>query len=244
MILYPAIDLLEDRVVRLMHGKFDAVTEYASDPVEVARQLRDAGAEWIHVVDLAGARDGARRQAGVIAEIAALGLNIQSGGGVRSSADIEAFLDAGVSRVVIGSLAISAPEQVLPWVDRFGPDRLTLAFDVQYVGGAYRPAVKGWTDVLTVTLDDVIQAYAGVELAHALVTDIGRDGDLSGPNLELYRYLVETYPSVGWQASGGVSSLEDLRAAQATGAAGAITGRAIYEGKFSVEEALACLQDA
>ena len=137
MILYPAIDLLEDRVVRLMHGKFDAVTEYASDPVEVARQLRDAGAEWIHVVDLAGARDGARRQAGVIAEIAALGLNIQSGGGVRSSADIEAFLDAGVSRVVIGSLAISAPEQVLPWVDRFGPDRLTLAFDVQYVGDKF-----------------------------------------------------------------------------------------------------------
>lgn len=244
MILYPAIDLLEDRVVRLMHGKFDAVTEYATDPVEVARQLKAEGAQWIHVVDLAGARDGARRQTAVIRDIAGTGLKVQSGGGVRSGEDIEAFFEAGVSRVVIGSLAISAPEQVLPWLDRFGSERLTLAFDVQYVGGAYRPAIKGWTDVLTVTLDDVIKAYDGADLQHALVTDIGRDGDLSGPNIELYQYLARTYPGVNWQASGGVSSLSDLEAARDAGAAGAITGRAIYEGRFSVEEALSCLRVA
>jgi phosphoribosylformimino-5-aminoimidazole carboxamide ribotide isomerase len=129
---------------------------------------------------------------------------------------------------------------VKAWLKRYGPERIALALDVKCLGGQYRPALKGWTDLVETTLDDVIRAYAGSGLKHALVTDIGRDGDLSGPNLPLYRRLVEQYPDVDWQASGGVSSLEDLVSLRLAGAAGAITGKALFEGRFSLAEALAC----
>lgn len=244
MILYPAIDLLDGGVVRLLKGDFNAVTVYGDNPGAVAETFKTAGSDWIHVVDLAGARDGKRGQSAAIEAIAGTGIKVQAGGGVRDTADIEALLEMGVSRVVIGSLAITEPETVLPWLDRFGAERVTLALDVQYINGDYRPAVRGWTDVLTVTIDDVIAAYSGCELQHALVTDIARDGDLSGPNGQLYTRLMRAYPGIQWQASGGISSLQDIEALRESGCAGAVTGRAIYEGKFTLEEALACSRGA
>ncbi|MHA6289597.1 1-(5-phosphoribosyl)-5-[(5-phosphoribosylamino)methylideneamino]imidazole-4-carboxamide isomerase [Maricaulis sp. CAU 1757] len=244
MILYPAIDILDGRVVRLDKGEFDAVTEYGDDPVAAARRFREAGADWVHVVDLSGARDGTRQLGGSVAAIADTGLKLQTGGGVRSRRDIERLLDAGASRVVIGSLAATAPNQVIEWLDELGGDRLTLAFDVRPAGDGYQPAVKGWTEAVDTTLDEVLAAYASRGLRHALVTDISRDGQLSGPNLELYARLACDYPDVAWQASGGVASLDDLIASAKSGAAGAICGKALYEGRFTVEEALACLQDA
>tara|TARA_R110000868_G_scaffold56830_1_gene176037 strand:+ start:26630 stop:27367 length:738 start_codon:yes stop_codon:yes gene_type:complete len=244
MILYPAIDLLAGRVVRLHKGKFDAVTDYGNDPVAVAERFGEAGASWVHVVDLAGARDGAARQGDSIRAICQTGLRVQTGGGVRSAEDIEALLAMGVERVIIGSLAVTDVERVRGWLDRYGADAITLALDVKRLGGSYRPALQGWTDVMMTTLPDVIAAYEGSRLKHALVTDIGRDGDLSGPNLTLYADLVERHPGVDWQASGGVSSLEDLTAVRKIGAAGAITGKALYEGCFTLQEALlACSQD-
>lgn len=244
MILYPAIDLLDGRVVRLLKGKFDAVTDYGDDPARVAEHFRGAGSDWVHVVDLAGARDGERRQTPAIKVISQTGIQVQSGGGIRGRADIEALLDAGVSRLVIGSMAVSDPDTVIGWLEEYGPERFNLAFDVHYLNGAYRPAIKGWTDVLAVTLDDVLEVYAGSPLSHAMVTDIGRDGDLSGPNTDLYADLVRRYPDYRWQASGGIASLEDIVAVRKAGVAGAISGRALYEGSFTLEEALACSQDA
>ena len=244
MILYPAIDLLDGRVVRLHKGAFDAVTDYGDDPVAVAERFGEAGASWVHVVDLSGARDGKRRQSDTIRELCRTGLRVQTGGGVRSAEDVESLLAIGVERVIVGSLAVIEPEQVSRWLERYGPDHITLALDVKRTGGQYRPALSGWTDLMMTTLDDVVKAYDGAGLAHALVTDIGRDGDLSGPNLALYRGLVERFPEVQWQASGGIASLEDIKAARETGVAGAISGKAIYENRFSIQEALACSQGA
>lgn len=240
MIIYPAIDLLEGRVVRLHKGDFGAVTDYGDDPVSVAQRFGRAGAVWLHVVDLSGAREGARRQEDAIRALCETGLRIQTGGGVRTEEDVEALLAAGVERVIIGSLAVKSPEIVGDWLDRYGGDRLCLALDVRKSGRSYRPALQGWTDLMMTTLDAVIEAYDGRDLRHALVTDINRDGDLSGPNVELYADLCARYPSIAWQASGGVSSLEDLDNVRKTGAAGVITGKALYEGRFELAEALAC----
>jgi phosphoribosylformimino-5-aminoimidazole carboxamide ribotide isomerase len=244
VILYPAIDLLDGRVVRLHKGEFDAVTDYGDDPVAVAESFGEAGASWVHVVDLSGARDGARRQSETIRAICRTGLRVQTGGGVRSAEDVESLLAMDVERVIVGSLAVTEPETVRRWIGRYGRDRITLALDVRRIGGRYRPALAGWTDLMMTTLDDVVKAYDGAGMAHALVTDIGRDGDLSGPNLTLYKGLVERYPAVAWQASGGIASLDDIEAVRAAGAAGAISGKALYEGRFTLAEALKCLQDA
>ena len=243
MILYPAIDLLDGRVVRLHKGEFDAVTDYGDDPVAVAERFGEAGASWVHVVDLSGARDGQRRQSDTIRDLCRTGLRVQTGGGVRSAEDVESLLAMDVERVIVGSLAVTEPEQVARWIGRYGADRITLALDVRHVGGQYRPALSGWTDQTDTTLDDVVKAYDGSGLGHALVTDIGRDGDLSGPNTGLYRYLVSHFPDVAWQASGGIASLEDITAVREAGVAGAISGKALYEGRFTLEEALACSQD-
>ncbi len=244
MILYPAIDLLDGRVVRLLKGKFDAVTDYGDEPARVAEDFKAAGSDWVHVVDLAGARDGERRQTPAIAAISGAGLNVQSGGGIRARSDIDALLEAGVNRLVIGSLAVTDPETVTGWISEYGAECFNLAFDVHYLNGAYRPAIKGWTDVLAVTLDDVLAAYADSALIHAMATDIARDGDLSGPNSELYADLVRRYPHLSWQASGGIASLADIEAVKQAGVAGAISGRALYEGAFTLQEALACSRDA
>jgi phosphoribosylformimino-5-aminoimidazole carboxamide ribotide isomerase len=244
MILYPAIDLMDGRVVRLHKGAFDAKTDYGDDPAAVAEGFKAAGADWVHVVDLSGAQAGERRQTGLIEAVAATGLKVQTGGGVRSAADIDALREAGVSRVVIGSLAVTEPEKVRAWLKFYGGEAIALALDVRTEGGHARPALKGWTETAETTLDDVIAEYADAGLAHALVTDIGRDGAMTGPNLALYEGLAQRWPNVAWQASGGVSGLADILALSLSGVSGAIAGKAIYEKRLDVAEAVRCLQSA
>ena len=244
MIIYPAIDLLDGRVVRLHLGDFTAATDYGDDPAAVAEGFVRGGAQWIHVVDLSGARDGQRRQTDALARLAAAGAPIQTGGGIRGEADVEAVLEAGASRVIIGSLAVTAPETVVEWTARFGAERLVVALDVRLENGVARPATKGWTEMSSTDLDTLLTRLAEGGVKHALITDIGRDGALQGPNIALYRRLATDFPDVDIQASGGVSSLDDLRALKAAGAAGAITGKAIYERRFRLEEAIACSQSA
>ena len=195
MILYPAIDVLDGYVVRLNKGRFDEVTDYGDDPLGVARRYKDAGSEWVHLVDLSGARDGERRQFGLIEKIAELGLNIQTGGGVRSDKDISDILQAGAKRAVIGSLATSDPDRVMGWLEKFGGESITLAFDVEIEGGEYYPALKGWTERSEKTLSEVLNRYRGAGLKHAMATDISRDGTLSGPNLALYEHLMSASSS-------------------------------------------------
>lgn len=236
----PAIDLRGGRVVRLKQGDYAQQTTYDFDSRALATRYAQAGAEWLHLVDLDGARGGSLENLAVIESIARDGMRIQAGGGVRSEDDVQRLFDAGVSRVVVGSLAIREPECVAGWLSARGAERITLALDTLQQDGAWRLPSAGWTETESRTLDELAPWYAIRGARHLLCTDIHRDGMLAGFNLELYSHLAATVPTLAVQASGGVRSLDDIRAAREAGAKGVILGRALLEGRFTVEEALAC----
>jgi phosphoribosylformimino-5-aminoimidazole carboxamide ribotide isomerase len=236
----PAIDLRGGQVVRLKQGDYAQQTRYAVEPCGLARRYADAGARWLHLVDLDGARSGSLDNLAVIQSIAGDGMAIQAGGGVREVADLQRLFDAGVRRVVLGSVAIRHPERVADWLSRYGAERLTLALDTRRIDRRWTLPSAGWTEVETRTLDELAPWYAERGARHLLCTDIDRDGMLAGFNLDLYRHLSDSVPSLAVQASGGVRSLDDIRAAREAGARGVILGRALLEGRFTVEEALAC----
>ena len=237
MLIYPAIDLMEGRCVRLSQGRFDAPTVYPADPAEALAGFADAGAIWAHVVDLEGARAREPRQHDLIAGLAANGgLSLQVAGGFRSRDQVARMLDAGIGRVVIGSLAVTAPDCVAAWLDEFGPDRISLAFDVRLIEGAAVVATSGWLESSGSTLWEVAGFYQ--QARNILVTDISRDGMMGGPNVALTDEIVRRMPRFAVQASGGVASLDDLFALKAAGAAGAIVGKALWEGRFGLREAI------
>jgi phosphoribosylformimino-5-aminoimidazole carboxamide ribotide isomerase len=241
MIVYPAIDLRQGRCVRLSQGRFDQATAYAEDPLAAARGFAAAGAAWLHVVDLDGAKDGNAAQTSLIKRIAAdSGLQVQTGGGIRSEEQINAYLDGGIARVVIGSLALTNPGLVAGWLDRFGRERVVLALDVRPGADGWHVATHGWQKDSGKTPFEVIDGYGAANLRHVLCTDVARDGLLAGPNVALYREIHARYPELAVQASGGVSGLDDLRALREAGAAGAVVGKALYEGRLTLAEALAC----
>ncbi len=238
--IIPAIDLREGRVVRLQQGDYDRETRYAADPAVLAAGYRDAGARWLHVVDLDGARAGHFTQLPLIGQLARSGLQVQAGGGVRDAADVQRLLDAGAARVVVGSIAVRAPPTVCGWLRDFGAGRLVIALDARQIDGAWRLPTAGWTQTGEATLDERVHAYAAAGAQHLLCTDIERDGMLGGLNIALYQHLDALAPSLAVQASGGVRSLQDIRAARDAGARGVILGRALLEGRFTLTEALAC----
>ena len=234
----PAIDLRAGQVVRLKQGDYAQQTTYAADPRELAQRYAAAGARWLHLVDLDGARSGSLDNLAVIQAIAADGMQIQAGGGVREEADLQRLFEAGVRRVVLGSVAIRDPELVAGWLAKYGAERLTIALDTRRIDGRWALPSAGWTEVEARTLDELAPWYAARGARHLLCTDIDRDGMLAGFNLELYRHLADTVPQVAVQASGGVRSLDDIRAVRKAGAQGVILGRALLEGRFTVQEAL------
>ena len=236
----PAIDLRGGQVVRLKQGDYAQQTTYATDPRELAKRYAAAGAHWLHLVDLDGARSGRFDNLAVIQAIATDGMAIQAGGGVRDEADLQRLFDAGVRRVVLGSVAIRDPERVADYLAKYGADRLTLALDTRRIDDVWTLPSAGWTEVEPRTLDELAPWYAERGARHLLCTDIDRDGMLAGFNLELYCHLADRVPRLAVQASGGVRSLDDIRAARQAGAQGVILGRALLEGRFSVEDALAC----
>ena len=236
----PAIDLRGGQVVRLKQGDYAQQTTYATAPRELAQRYADAGARRLHLVDLDGARSGQLDNLAVIRAIAADGMRVQAGGGVRDEADLQRLFDAGVQRVVLGSVAIRDPGLVAGWLDTYGAERLTLALDTRRIDGRWTLPSAGWTETGARTLDELAPWYAARGARHLLCTDIDRDGMLAGFNLDLYRHLADSVPQLAVQASGGVRSLDDIRAAREAGARGVILGRALLEGRFTVEEALAC----
>lgn len=244
MELIPAIDLLDGRCVRLLHGDFERLTVYADDAGDLAQRYAGAGAPWLHVVDLAAARDGENADTGALFELLRTAKqSVQTGGGVRTAADIERRLSAGAKRVVIGSLCATEPERFAAWLQRFGADRLVAALDVQTdPRGEWVPRVYGWTEAAPHPLWSLLEKLNESGLLHLLCTDIGRDGAMAGPNLELYRAITARYPALRLQASGGVSSLDDLRALNSAGAAAAISGKALLEDRFTVAQALEALR--
>jgi phosphoribosylformimino-5-aminoimidazole carboxamide ribotide isomerase len=236
----PAIDLRGGQVVRLKQGDYAQQTTYAANPRAMSRRYADAGARWLHLVDLDGARSGQLDNLAMIRSIATDGMAVQAGGGVREEADLQRLFDAGVQRVVLGSVAIRDPERVADWLAKYGAERLTLALDTRRLDGRWVLPSAGWTEIGARTLDQLAPWYAARGARHLLCTDIDRDGMLAGFNLDLYRHLADTVPPLAVQASGGVRSLDDIRAARETGAQAVILGRALLDGHFTVEEALAC----
>lgn len=239
MLIFPAIDLKDGACVRLMQGRFDDVTDYGN-PFARLRAFGEAGAEWVHIVDLDGARLGQPAQYELIARLAAeTSLKVQCGGGVRSREHVATLLEAGVARVVIGSAAVRDPEGVRAWLRDFGPERICAALDVRREADDWQVVIHGWTAGAGVTLAQALEAFSPGELAHILVTDVSRDGALSGPNVALMQDIRALRPDLKLQASGGVSNLNDLSALRAAGAHAAIVGRALYEQRFTLEDALA-----
>jgi phosphoribosylformimino-5-aminoimidazole carboxamide ribotide isomerase len=221
MQLIPAIDLLDGECVRLHRGNFAECKVYDVDTLSLARDYADAGADWLHVVDLAASRDGEDADNGPLFRLlGGVKQNVQTGGGVRKRDDISARLDHGADRVVVGSISVTQPA-------RFGDD-----------DGLPWPRIYGWTEGSEHNLWDLLEMLAGEGLKHVLCTDISRDGAMYGPNLDLYVELTQRYPGLQIQASGGVSGLRDLERLTLTGAAAAITGKALLEQCFTVREAL------
>lgn len=234
MIIYPAMDLICGQVVRLEQGRFDQVTAYSSAPREALGKFADAGAEWAHVVDLDGAKAGTPVQHELIAELArSVPVRLQVAGGIRDRDQLTRMFDAGVARAVVGSLAVKQPDVVGRWIDEFGADRIALSLDVRLNGGVPVVAVAGWTEDTGRSLWSVASDFP--KARHILVTDIGRDGMLQGPNVALYEEIAERLPGIQIQASGGVSSIADLERLRTDGV---IIGKALWEGRISLEEAL------
>jgi phosphoribosylformimino-5-aminoimidazole carboxamide ribotide isomerase len=240
MRIIPAIDLRAGRVVRLAQGDYARETVYAADAVELARRYAADGVRWLHVVDLDGARDGTLENLHALEAIARAGLQVQAGGGVRAPEDVRRLLDAGVARVVVGSVAVRAPEQVQAWLLEFGSERLCIALDTRRADARWTLPVKGWTEASTRDLDDLAPHYARAGVRHLLCTDIARDGMLAGPNLDLYAHLRALVPELDVQASGGVRDMNDLRELRERGAAAAILGRSLLDGTLALREALQC----
>jgi len=238
--LFPAIDVREGRVVRLRQGDYNQETRYSDDPLTLAKRYADAGARWLHLVDLDAAREGGYTLSPLLTAIkAATGLQVQTGGGVRSSDDVNRMLEAGADRVVIGSLAVRDPDTVLGWLQTFGAERITVAFDARCVGGSWQLPISGWTQQSGMMLADMVAIYGDAGLRHALCTDIDRDGMLAGPNLALYRGILAQAPQLRLQASGGVRDIEDIITSRTAGCAGAVLGKALLEGHFDLAAALA-----
>jgi len=233
VIVYPAIDIRGGRCVRLVEGDFARETAFDADPAEAAKRWAAAGAEWIHVVDLDGAVAGKSVNTDAIERIvSAVDIPIQLGGGIRSAADGNTALDLGVKRVIFGTAAIRDPRVVADFASRAG-DRLAVGLDAR----DGKLAADGWLQQTDIRAVDVARSLTASGVRHIIYTDIRRDGTLSGPNLEALGELIDIAgPAV--IASGGIGSLEDIDAVRLAGAAGVIIGRALYDGRVDLGEAL------
>ena len=238
MELIPAIDLKEGRCVRLFKGDFDAETVYSNEPATILERYRALGARRVHVVDLDGARDGEQPNREIIVKLASERVaRLQVGGGLRTLERVRDLLDCGVERAVIGSTAITAPDEVMSWMTQIDTKKIVLAFDVRLdEAGQPMLTTHGWQKTSQLVLWKAVERYLKVGAAHVLCTDVARDGALTGPNCDLYAEAVRRFPEIYWQASGGVSSADDLHALREAGVAAVISGKAMLENRITPEE--------
>lgn len=237
MELFPAIDLYEGKVVRLVKGDYQRMTVYSENPVETAKDIETMGGTWLHLVDLEGAKDGTTPNFSVVQAIAKeTKLNIEIGGGIRSMDTIAQYLDAGVNRVILGTKAVTDRAFLNAALTKYG-ERIAVGVDAK----EGKVAVKGWLEVLDVDMIDFIKELRELGVATVIVTDIAKDGVMQGTNLELYRTL-SSIPDIKITASGGISSLEDLKELKNMNLYGAILGKAMYTGAVKLKEAITLLQ--
>ncbi|WP_102694112.1 1-(5-phosphoribosyl)-5-[(5-phosphoribosylamino)methylideneamino]imidazole-4-carboxamide isomerase [Rummeliibacillus pycnus] len=236
--IFPAIDMRGGKCVRLFKGDYEQETVYADSPFEMAKSFAEAGASYVHMVDLDGAKDGERTHAAEVIRVAKeLPIKVQIGGGIRSEEDVRYYLENGVDRVIIGSLAIREPELVKGFIRTFGPERIVIGLDAK--DGMV--ATHGWIETSDRSAIEVGQEFVNAGAKYFIFTDIATDGTLAGPNIEANLQLAqETGAEV--IVSGGISTLEDIAkvkaAAQNTSVGGVIIGKALYAGRFTLQEAL------
>ena len=243
MRIIPAIDLHGGKCVRLYKGDFDKVTEYSDDPLAVARKFSAFQVRDLHIVDLDGARSGSQQNQGIVASLCAItDLSVQLGGGIRDVNIVTGWLQQGVSRCVIGSLAVTQPDLVAEWISKFGADRIVAALDVSIDETGPVLATHGWTRSSGFSLWDCIDGLADAGMEHLLCTDISRDGAMAGPNFGLYAEIVRRFPKIRLQASGGVRDATDLERLRDLGIPAAITGKALLDGRISATEVASFLQ--
>ena len=245
MKIIPAIDLHDGKCVRLYKGNFDKVTQYSDQPLEIARAYAALSVDDLHIVDLDGARTGSQQNARVVRELCAnTPLTVQLGGGIRHGDRVRYWLENGVARCVVGSVAITEPERVAAWIDEFGADRIVLALDVTIDAQIPMLATHGWTRSTDLSLWDMLDRYSSLGAMHVLCTDISRDGAMTGPNVELYAEVLRRYPDFHLQASGGVRDIGDISKLREIGVPAAITGKAMLDGKITAAEVDSFLQSA
>lgn len=229
----PAIDLIDGKVVRLYQGKFENQTDYALNPVDYAIQLERNGIDRLHLVDLSGAKEGKLVHTNILRQITAVtGLKIDFGGGVKTENDVSTILDAGADQVVVGSLCVRNPELISEWIGRIGTKHFVLALDTD--GENVR--ISGWQEDSGKSLREVLKPFLSFSGLSVLTTDIRRDGTGRGPGIAMYQQLVADYPQFNWIASGGVESVKDLYELRSIGCSGCVVGKALLEGKITLEQ--------
>ncbi len=238
MIILPAIDLFDGKAVRLYKGDYNEMTVYSDNPPEFARDFYNKGATWMHLVDLEGAKEGTTPNLETIRGIVnATGLKVEVGGGIRNMETVKKYIDIGVSRVILGTAAVKDREFLLSAVKTYG-DKIAVGVDIR--DGIV--AIKGWTELSGLDCFDFCQQLQDIGVKTVICTDISKDGAMQGTNLELYRQLSEKF-SIDFVASGGVSSLDDVKALKEIGVYGAILGKAIYTGAVDVADAIAIVRE-
>lgn len=233
MEIIPAIDIIEGKCVRLTHGDYAQKKVYNEYPLEVAKEFEDAGIQRLHLVDLDGAKAGAVKNWKVLESIAGkTSLVIDFGGGIKTEKDVRVVFDSGAALATVGSIAVKDEASFTNWLQQFGADRFLLGADVK----DEKITVSGWLEQTDIWVYDFIENYAGKGVKQLFCTDVSKDGALQGPSTALYKSIVEKFPELHFIASGGVSAIEDVYQLQEVGCKGVIIGKAIYEGRISLEQ--------
>ena len=233
MIAIPAIDLIDNQVVRLFQGDYQQQTDYSLNPIDYAMEIAHSGLEYLHLVDLSGAKIGLVIHQEVAAEvISRTNLKVDFGGGIKTKEAIKDLLELGVNQVVIGSLCVKEPEMVVSWIKVFGIERFILALDTD---GIYLK-INGWQDSSGITLEETMNFFKQFKNLTILTTDIRKDGTGKGPNADLYKELIQQFPDQRWIASGGVESISDLEKLREIGCYGCVIGKALLDGKITLNE--------
>lgn len=233
MIVFPAIDLIDGKCVRLTEGKFDTLKEYSADPLDIAKKYEDAGLSHLHLVDLDGARNKKVSQYKILEAISTkTNLNIDFGGGIQSEEDIKIVFESGAAQANVGSLAVTKPEIFTHWLEIYGAENIILASDVK----DKMIAAHAWKDISKTSIFQLIDQFIPAGLKYVTCTDISKDGMLQGVNQDLYKELIDTYPDLFITASGGVHNMDDLFTLKKINCKGVIIGKAIYENRISLSE--------
>jgi len=233
MEIIPAIDIIDGKCVRLTQGDYEQKTIYNENPLEVAKAFEGAGLKRLHLVDLDGAKEGTVKNWVVLQQIAAsTTLSIDFGGGIKQDKDLKIVFESGAAYATIGSLAVKQREVFVSWLNEYGADKFLLGADVK----SEKIAIAGWLETTDIDIYGFLKDYVSQGIQQVFCTDVSKDGKLEGPAIDLYKKIIDQFPSLWFIASGGVSSMDDLHALKAIGCSGAIVGKAIYEGRIQLNE--------